>query len=300
MICLGELHSDIGCITPCGHCFHRECWDSLKKNHDEKNDESKEKMPKCPVCKSKAKKFVDIYLTFEDKDIVRSSRKRSCSECSSNLDGNNFEIGNDGDSDTDDATKAVASLTSENMRLRKSLQELKSVSKGQGELLLDVLPRFDELQSKLAASTKEKERMEKELRDVEEENSEMLAGWNEIEMKMQIVKIERDELEERLKESKQKIEDLNTKWNDLDQKLIRAKKKRKILESQQEVELNDVKIQIKKSQIEKDELLGLLKKARAKATNLKRAIKKLKRKQAKESNGSSPLKLSERKGQRVW
>ena len=247
------------------------------------------------MCKHKSKKFVDIYLTFEDKE--NSSRNRSNSVCS--LTFSNGEEGEGDDDCTDDTTKALASLTSENMRLRKSLHEMKSVSKGQGELLLDVLPRFDELQSKLNTVTKDKDQMEKELREVEEENSELLTGWNDIEMKMQMVKIERDELEERLKESKRRNDDLNTKWNEFDQKLNKAKKKRKIMELKQAVEMNDVKIEIRKHQMEKEELLNLLKKSRAKATSLKRAVKKLKRKHVKESKVHSQAKYCARTEKRL-
>mmetsp|Transcript_1363 Transcript_1363/g.1989 ORF Transcript_1363/g.1989 Transcript_1363/m.1989 type:complete len:307 (+) Transcript_1363:155-1075(+) len=283
IICLEELKNNIGVISPCGHCFHRECFHALKKNRCDNDlsgdDSSSSKLPRCPVCKHKSKKFIDIYLTFEDpdesKDLNNSDSGSSggqCGECSS--------------SSYADATQALASLTSENMRLRKTLQEFKSVSKGQGELLLDVLPRFDDLQSKLAKVTQDKDKIEKELREVEEENSELLSGWNDMDMKMHMVKIEKDELEEKLLEMKRKNIDLDTKWNELDQKLVRAKKKRKLMESKQADELKNVKFEITKSQIENQELCAMLKKSQTKATNLKRLIKKLKRKERKQVDHS--------------
>ena len=276
IICLEELRDNIGVITPCGHCFHRDCFKALKNKEidtDQSNDENSNKLPRCPVCKHKSKKFVDIYLTFESRD------GSNCTDCSSEVEGSS-------NSPCSDETKALASLTSENMRLRKTLQETKSISKGQGELLLDVLPKFDDLQSKLTQMTKDKEKIEKELREVEEENSELLTGWNDIEIKMQMVKIERDELEDRLRETKKTNTLLNTKWNELDQKLVKAKKKRKLMESKQANELEDVKCQMTKSQREKQELIDLLKKAHAKNSNLKRTVKRLKKKYSK--NGIVP------------
>ncbi len=293
IICLEELKNNIGAISPCGHCFHRECFNALKKNRCDNNDlsgddSSSNKLPRCPVCKHKSKKFIDIFLTFEDPDESRDLHK--------NANGGAGQDGEYSSSSYADATQALASLTSENMRLRKSVQEIKSVSKGQGELLLDVLPRFDDLQSKLATVTKDKEKIEKELRDVEEENSELLSGWNDMDMKMHMVKIEKDELEEKLQEMKRKNSDLDSKWNELDQKLVKAKKKRKLMESKQAVELKNVKYEITKSQLEKQELCVLLKKSQTKATNLKRIIKKLKRKERKEGDRPSRTKFSGRKG----
>jgi chromosome segregation ATPase len=300
IICLEELRTNIGVLTPCGHCFHRECFHALKKNKEKNSDPSTDdggKLPRCPICKHKSKKFIPIYLNFEDRPAVKcSNRKRKKS--SENRNGNTNETkngnGNDNDSDNEndnedwvcsssyaEATQALASLTSENMRLRKSLQEIKSVSKGQNELLVEVLPRYDDIKSKLAITTKEKERIEKELKEVEEENSELLTGWNDIEMKMQMVKIEKDELEERLRETKRKNNALTTKWNELDQKLIKAKKKRKVLESKQANELQGVKLEISKSNMEKQDLLNILKKSQMKSRELKRTIKKLRRKQTK-------------------
>ncbi len=277
IICLDELHCNIGAITPCGHAFHRDCFNAMKRSKESSNDSSSDdssgKLPRCPVCKHKSKKFIDIYLTFEARDPMSTH-------------GNRLEgvEGFSSSSSYDEATQALASLTSENMRLRKSLQEVKSVSKGQGELLLDVLPKIDDLQSKLKRTSKEKEMLE-------EENSELLTGWNDIEMKMQMVKIEKEELEEKLRDTKRSNEALHQKWDDLEVKLMKAKKKRKLLESKQADELKDVKFQISKSKLEKEEMFGLLKKAQMKASSLKRMVKKLKRKQSRDQNRSSRMKI---------
>ena len=302
IICFDELHSNIGVITPCGHAFHRDCFRALKQNAEKNQQDSDDgsdsssnnnnnsgKLPRCPVCKGKSKKFIDVYLTFEERRY-----------CSNTIEDNNGIGGDSTSSNSDsllprrtrslsssfeeDATQALASLTSENMHLRKSLQETKSISKSQGELLLEVLPKFDSIQSQLLETTRDKEDIEKELRDVEEENSELLTGWNDIEMKMQMIKFEKEELEDKLRETKRKNNVLNAKWNELDLKLIKAKKRRKILESKQADELNGVKVQVRQSNTEKEELFGLLKKSQSKATNLKRIIKKMKRKQFRDEN----------------
>ena len=287
MICLEELRSNIGVITSCGHCFHRECFHALKRskenNSNSSSDESGTKLPRCPICKHKAKKFVDIYLSFEERQSATIRTGRGGGKDGNDDDGNMHSPEGEELSKEciDDTTQALISSTSENMRLRKMLQELKSVSKGQGDLLLDVLPKFDDLQARLTMAEKHKEEIEKELQEVEEENSELLTGWNDIEMKMQIVKIEKDELKDKLKETKKKNNLLITKWNELDQKLLKAKKKKKILRSKQTDELRNVKNQIQKSNMEKEELFKMLQKSQTKATNLERTIKVLKTKYMK-------------------
>lgn len=287
MICLEELRSNIGVIASCGHCFHRECFQALKRNKENSSssssDESNSQMPRCPICKRKSKKFVDIYLTFEDRECAMIGMEKGDKENENDNDGDvNCSEGEElSRTCYDDTRKALISSTSENMRLRKMLQELKSVSKGQGDLLLDLLPKFDDLQSRLTMTEKDKESIEKQLQEVEEDNSELLTGWNDIEMKMQIVKIEKDELKDKLRESKKKNSILIAKWNELDQKLLKARKKKKLLRSKQTDELRNVKFQIQKSNMEKEELFNMLQKTQTKATDLERVVKLLKRKYVK-------------------
>mmetsp|Transcript_6256 Transcript_6256/g.7931 ORF Transcript_6256/g.7931 Transcript_6256/m.7931 type:complete len:276 (+) Transcript_6256:157-984(+) len=255
IICLEELHNNIGTISPCGHCFHVKCYNALKANKE--NDSSSCDKLRCPICKTKSKKFIPIYLSFEARENPSVGGGGDENECSSSC---------------ADATQAVASLTSENMRLRKSLQEMKTLSKNQSDKLIDILPRFDEVQARLSEISKDKEQIERELREVEEENSELLSGWNDIEMK-------NNELKVRLLETKRENVTLSSNWSKLDQKLSRARRKRKLIESRQTDELNNVKGQITKSLSEKQELFALLKKSQSEAIKLKRIVKKINRKQ---------------------
>ncbi len=272
-ICLEELRSSIGTIIPCGHCLHVECFEKLR-NANGKHDASSSKLPRCPVCKHKAKKFVNLFLEFDSGSTCQeASQSPSC---------------------YDDTTEALRSLASENFRLQKSLRELQSLSKDQSELLLEILPKLDELESRLLAISEEKLTIEKELRLVEEENAELISDWNEVEMKMQLLKTEKNQLKRSLKESLRENTELSTRREVVDQKLARAKRKRKRIESalheglaqqeRQAQELDNVKNQIHKSQNEKESLTDLLQKSQSETMKLKREVKRLKKRKKKSTS----------------
>ena len=262
-ICLEELRQSIGTIA-CGHCFHRECFNNLSNAHTNAIDSClpSSKLPRCPVCKQKSKKFIALYITLDE-------REDSSGSCS------------------DDATEAVRSLASENFQLQKTLRELQSLSKDQSDLLLEVLPKFDDLETKLDQTNEEKEMIEKELRDVEAENAELISDWNEVEMKMQLLKAEKNELKKHLKETKRENSDLSNRRDEVDQKLAKARKKKKRIESaweegfveqeRQAQELDFAKDQIIQSQTEKKQLTKLLEKSQSETSKLKRKVRKLKR-----------------------
>lgn len=288
-ICLEELRSSIGTIIPCGHCLHVECFEKLR-NANGKNDHTS-KLPRCPVCKHKSKKFVNLFLAFDD------GAGQECQECPSSTAGTTSN-----GSGTprnrgcyEEATEAVRSLASENFRLQKSLRELQSLSKDQSELLLEILPKLEDLESRLGAISEEKLTIEKELRLVEEENAELISDWNEVEMKMQLLKAEKNELKRSLRESMRENSELSMRHDVVDQKLAKARRKRKRIETalheglvnqeRQAQELDDVKSQIHQSQNEKENLSDLLQKSQSETMKLKREVKRLKnKKRSKKKN----------------
>lgn len=230
MICLEEMHGSIGCIIPCGHCFHRECFEALRESTKEEASATPSsnlnfilntgngKLPRCPVCNSKAKKFVDIFLTFDN------SREPCC-----------------GGGGSRGRLESDESLASENVRLRVSLESLKKVSKGQSEVILEILPRFEQLQKKY-------NKIEGLYHQLKEEYS-----------LLQMIKNERDLLEERLNGSRKKREFLSSLCSELEQKLILAKKKRDILESKEAVQvMNDFKKILRQCEKEKEELMKVV------------------------------------------
>lgn len=278
------------------------------------------KLPRCPVCKHKSKRFVPLYLTFgkeEDLKNQNANATASASSCAGidisammmrsrsrtrSLSSHTDETENDSeiDRDTDDmemniepmtmipepsstdedANQAVRLLSTENFKLRKHVHELKSLSKDQSDLLLDVMPKFDSLESKLRQILREKEQIEKQLTDVEAENSDLISDWNEVEMKMHLLQMEKNEL---MKDNNE----LLLKSMEVDQKLVKARKKRKRVEEVMKSGFEDQKIQAKelevvknkiiKSREEKNRFVELLKESQLENEKLRKKVKNLKR-----------------------
>uniref|UniRef100_A0A7S2EQ88 RING-type domain-containing protein n=1 Tax=Trieres chinensis TaxID=1514140 RepID=A0A7S2EQ88_TRICV len=189
-ICLEDLHSDIGVATPCGHCFHRSCFDSFKTDCASRSDGDRDKvMPRCPVCKRKMKKFYNVFLTFQ---------QRGDDACGAGC---------------ADAMKAVATLTGENIRLNRRLRE--------------ILPLYDELETKVSQTKREKKELMKQMKELDETNSVLLSEWNDAEVQLELVKAKKKQIERRLKETNEENQDLHCIWNELDSQLYRAKSKKK-------------------------------------------------------------------------
>eukprot|EP01083_Nonionella_stella_P031010 84974_1 len=343
-ICLEELRSSIGTITPCGHCLHVECFQKLrmatkKMNDDENNDsdssELPSKLPRCPVCKRKAKKFVNLYLTFEDKtnqqqlrQLQLQQQQSSClPQCHNDNDDDrsciplSFDqhqrersmsttsIGTAGTLSSEhstinidsDVVEAVRNLTTENFRLQKSLRELKSLSRDQSELLLDIMPKLQHLESRLTTTSHEKSLIEKELRLVEDENSELISDWNNVELKLHMLQSEKNELQHRLHQSKEENSQLSSRRSIVDTKLAKAKRKRKRIESalqegwmsqqKQAEELELVKDQIRQSRGEKEDLSCRLHQSRLETIRLKKEVKRLKKNKKQKQKQAEELEL---------
>ena len=252
IICLKELHSNIGCITPCGHCFHRGCFEALRNNMNIQNStppnthndsetnnyiEHNNMILRCPMCNQMSKSFVDIFLTFDHENeessntSTRNGGRRNGSRCSIST-------------RRAYSNSSVESIKSENKRLRTSLQDLKTVSRGQSELILDLLPRFQKLERKLKSTIKEKEEYEKSFWQMKDENS-----------VLDMIKNERDLLEERLNQSNERNEGLHSKLVLLERELIQSKKKRNLLETKEAMEfVNDMKNEMMRYKEENEKL----------------------------------------------
>jgi len=79
VICLDAFASSnlsIGAATPCGHCFHRSCfqkWATTSTHRSLLNTDGIEIRPKCPTCNARVDQFVDIYLNFANVGSTNST-----------------------------------------------------------------------------------------------------------------------------------------------------------------------------------------------------------------------------------
>ena len=437
-ICLDKLTSNLCTISPCGHVFHKECLDRLNKVFQRDNESLLEianananantntnanengngneydneyereeamaklraagKLPKCPVCKRKAKKFVPLFLAFENQNDVQlqnQNRAHSCSHIAQtqilafqkdDLDFNlkcheiNNGGGGDGDGDgsgdpdssnnflnsnqsrigtalnpnaddldinahgtspspspsssssslpsppfisesihehaqsqsqsqsqeVDDTTLAIQSLSSQNIHLRSEIHHLKSLSRDQSSILLDLLPRYDLLQTELASVTLAKSQMEECTQKLEAENAHLIQEWNDGEMRLKGLRDENGMLGEKLGYERGVVRDLRREKEGLDGKLVKQKKKRRIVEDQlklyrasanlwgwneeQTKELEDMKCVMKENTTAKEKLEGLLLESQRETEKLRKKVKKLKSKADNNSNSQDKKK----------
>jgi len=276
-ICFDELRSDIGAL-PCGHCIHKSCWAELTARleaENEMSDDDSKVCPTCPICKRKANKINDIFLTFEspaDENDTRSSV----------------------------AEQAVANLTGENMRLQKRLREMKTSSKDQSELLSCILPLHKDLEERFSRLRREKKKLEQHLHEMETEKSDLKSDKSVVDDALSRLKEEKHELELKLQDSNEEIMDLHHIWNQMDEQLLRAKKKRqeaKIALKEKEREQNEQKgklimarDELFRARQEKQELEQQMEHSRIEATRLKKRMNKVmnrKRTLQKKKNGKS-------------
>ncbi|KAL3802668.1 hypothetical protein HJC23_011992 [Cyclotella cryptica] len=68
-ICLSPLTSPWGVCHPCGHAYHRECWDALLCASHETSRKKKKK--KCALCNCATDTFVQVYVDLGRDDADR-------------------------------------------------------------------------------------------------------------------------------------------------------------------------------------------------------------------------------------
>lgn len=271
-ICLESLSSDIGVIVPCGHCVHRSCFEAYREHHAktvEAPSDSKLPMPPCPMCKRKSKKFHNIFLTIPHSNA-------SCQ-------GTNLGTSND----LEYTQQAVASLAGENMQLKETLSNMRSLSKDQSQLLHHMLPKCKELENKLKRSQRDKHQIELALREIESENSDLITEWNDIEIKMQCIKAEKTDLERKLQLSQKEKFALCGIWNQLDGKLTKANKKREQLKEELKRGSSEQQQFRKTAELEKKSLQSQLEQSQMETKNLKNEIKRLKQLKKKKRKSKS-------------
>lgn len=268
-ICLEELRSNIGAITPCGHCMHRQCFQKLKEdyqsndkffNHDHKNNHNQ--MPPCPVCKQTSNSFVPLYLTFDQK-----ADSTSTSTSTSNSNDENDDSSTNTDS-IEESLMAVQSLSSRCFQLQKSLRELQSLSRDQSELLLEVLPKFDTLQTELQQTTEEKDGLNQKIDSLKTTHQHLISAKEQLKLK--------------LDKSHQMNCKLTRRQDKISTKLVKANQKRKRMEDlvqRTAMEQERCRKELKANFMEEaGKLTSLLEQKMDEVHKLNRKVKKLKKK----------------------
>jgi hypothetical protein len=63
VICFEPLATgEIGCATPCGHCYHLECWNGWEKS-------GRSQASSCPLCKARVTMFCKLYLSLRKMEV---------------------------------------------------------------------------------------------------------------------------------------------------------------------------------------------------------------------------------------
>lgn len=253
VICLEKLGcgtTKIGSLVSCGHCFHSECFSRyVDANADEVRTG---KLPKCPVCKKKAKKFIPLYISFDSCMPVTESREES------------------------ESGTTMKSLSSQNNNLKSKVQHLNELSKDQSDLIVNLLPKFDLLEEQLHKATRERDRFKKQLHRVEAENADLISDWNEVELRLESLKTENLDLKYELDQSR--VE--NKRRLLTESKLKKHKKKRKRAESEKseiERELEECREEKNRVKSENKTLKKALEETEDDLNRLKKRVKKMKR-----------------------
>ena len=68
-ICLCPIPSEPwGVVSPCGHPYHRECWDQVVANHHAGGGNRKKNKLACSICKGASRGFVPVFLDLDNDD----------------------------------------------------------------------------------------------------------------------------------------------------------------------------------------------------------------------------------------
>mmetsp|Transcript_14923 Transcript_14923/g.24689 ORF Transcript_14923/g.24689 Transcript_14923/m.24689 type:complete len:278 (-) Transcript_14923:112-945(-) len=205
-ICLEHLIENIGVAVPCGHCFHRDCFERLKKDSEQRTDDILQRalLQRCCICKKKVRKFHSLFLNFDPAD------KKSVPP---------------------ETSLRVQQLQGEKEELAERLNKLQALSSDQSEILCRLVPRHDHLEARYAEVKKERQLLKRQLDMVEDENWDLRFSCFDAEAKLQRTKAHRSSVESKLEEAVGENHDLHEIWDSLEQQLEVTKTKRKSCKS---------------------------------------------------------------------
>lgn len=109
----------------------------------------------------------------------------------------------------------------ENLKLKKSLQELETLSNDQSDLLFRILPRYDKLESRCMHAKRENRHLRKQVQALRDENFDLL--YENMETKSM-----QSRAETRLKETEGENMDLHAIWDILDARLETSREEKRL------------------------------------------------------------------------
>lgn len=206
-ICQEDLLDNIGVAIPCGHCFHRDCYEKFKQNCQQRD-----KLHRCCVCKKKTKRFCNIFLSFE------SSRPSL---------------------EKDVILEKEATLRKEKRKLEKKHCILQSLSNDQNEILTMLLRRQNDLETQCSNMKRESKFLKAQLKNSENECWELRLECYENEINLSEMKSKQNLLEMELEDTNAENKDLHDIWGTLERRLDAAKLKRKSVQSKMKINLRE-------------------------------------------------------------
>ena len=237
-----------------------------------------EAKPPCPICKRSIKKTVKVYLTIATADCDSSS----CQEIQR-------------------LNQSAVATLKENSRLQKRLRELQSVSNDQSDLLLRILPRYNQLDQQHGALKRDQKLLKKQLEAVEDENWELLLNCVDAQAKLKEEREVRENLAMKLEETVDKNKDLFAIWKTLEGQLKKSTLKTKEVKAklkkhhgQQMGKLEQDRMKVEQTKLEKNRLKCDLERYQEEEYKSNRKIKQVTKKFKRGSlngDGSSIRKL---------
>jgi len=232
-ICQEDLLDNIGVAIPCGHCFHRECYEGFQQNSQQTRNG---KHNRCCICKKKVKTFHKIFLSFET-----SSRSSEM--------GEKFSMERD------------VTLQKQKMDLEKRHRVLQTDFVDQSETLTRLINRQRTLEVRRTSMKQESKLLKQELNAREFESWQLRFDCYEVESKLSKMEVENTTLGVQLEEMTGENKDLHHKWEKLEQKFEAEKVKRKSEKTKMKVllhtECQQLEITRKEMQKVKEEKMAL-------------------------------------------
>ena len=198
-ICLDILSSKpIGAVSPCGHVFHRECFDGWTASVSSRLNSSSKVKVKCPTCNQVSKNFLNIFLDFDKLQMIADDGE-------SDDDSDKSIQGKSGSDNEPLQKEKISRLKTKNLYLKREVDALKEmVSKAQESANRQQKAEEDaenamqgelKARSELQHAIYDKERLNREVNNLKGKVKELESDINELRGKEKTFKASIQQLE---------------------------------------------------------------------------------------------------------